>query len=289
MSSNEPTGVFGLDFGTENLVHRIGLYASAILMAAIGVFPIYWIVQNALKTRNAILAGLSWLPRGDAFTLQNLQVVFTGEIAQYFINSIIVTVGTIVFVIIVSTISGYGLARFEFKHKINFARFLLFGYMFSPIVLGVPLFLIWRNLNLINTHVGLILALSAISMPFCVWLMWKYIQTIPESMEESAWVVGASRKRAFVDVVLPQCKPAIVATALFAFALAWTDFTFAMVLLPDSEMTTFAPGILRIVLGSYNVSWGQIMAASLLMTVPALVFAYSLQSYLLKGFEIRSL
>jgi multiple sugar transport system permease protein len=278
-----------MDFTTEAKIHKVALYTSAAIMSFVGIFPIYWIAQNAFKSRDGIISNLSWYPTAETFTLENVQIVFRGDLFQYFLNSVVVTAGTIITVVLISLIAGYGLARMEFRYKIGFARFLLFGYMFSPIVLGVPLFQIWKELNLINTHLGLIMALSAISMPFCVWLMWKYVQTIPESLEESAWVVGASRWRAFRDVVLPQCRPAIVACALFAFALAWTDFTFAMILVPDNELTTFAPGILRIVLGSYDVSWGEVMAASLLMTVPPLIFAYTLQNYLLKGFQIRSL
>jgi multiple sugar transport system permease protein len=119
--------------------------------------------------------------------------------------------------------------------------------------------------------------------------MWKYIQTIPQSMEESAWVDGASRWRSFRDVVVPQCRPAIIAAALFAFALAWNDFTLAEILLPAAEKTTFAPGILRIIGRRTFLPEAQIMAVSLAMTLPPLIFAYFMQSYLLKGFEIRSL
>jgi multiple sugar transport system permease protein len=126
-------------------------------------------------------------------------------------------------------------------------------------------------------------------MPFSVWLMWKYIQTIPRSMEESAWVVGASRWRGFRDVVIPQSQPAIIAAALFAFALAWNDFTFAQILLPQNEATTFAPGVFRLITQGYDTSWADIMAVSMMMTVPPMLFAYFLQSYLLKGFQIRSL
>jgi multiple sugar transport system permease protein len=144
-------------------------------------------------------------------------------------------------------------------------------------------------MGLLNTRIGLIVALTAISMPFSVWLMWKYIQTIPRSMEESAWVVGASRWRGFRDVIIPQSQPAIIAAALFAFALAWNDFTFAQILLPRNEATTFAPGVFRLITQGYDTSWADIMAVSMMMTVPPMLFAYFLQSYLLKGFQIRSL
>jgi len=245
--------------------------------------------QNSLVTRQAVLDGPVLIPSPEEVTLSNFAIIFNNDVVMYFFNTTVVTIGTIVSVYILSLIAGYGLARFEWSQKENFARFLLFGYMFSPIVLGLPLYLIWQSLGLLNTRVGLIISLTAISMPFSVWLMWKYIQTIPRSMEESAWVAGASRWRAFRDVVVPQTKPSIIAAALFAFAIAWNDFTFAQILLPKNEATTFAPGMMRLVNQGYNIGWNEIMVVSLLMTVPPLLFAYFLQDYLLKGFEIRSL
>ncbi|MWG36346.1 ABC transporter permease subunit [Halomarina oriensis] len=252
-------------------------------------FPLYWMAQNAFKTRLAINAGVSWLPTGDAFTLERFGIVNNGAVLTYITNSIIVTIGTVLLVVAVSLVAGYGLARYDFRGKVAFARFLLLGYLFSPIVLALPLYLIWDWTGLLNTHIGLILALSAVSMPFAVWLMWKYIQTIPQAMEESAWIAGAPRWRGFVDVVLPQTTPAIIANALFAFGLAWNDFTFAQILLPSNDATTFPPGILRLVNASFETGYGDFMAVGLLMTIPPLLFAFFLQSYLLKGFEIRAL
>lgn len=285
----DPRGVFGLDFRTADRLYRIGLGASATFFFVVILFPIYWMFQSSLKTRNGIQQGPTFYPHPETFTLENYNVLFTSDVGLYLLNSAVVTLGTIITVVVVSLVAGYGLARMEFGHKENFARFLLFGYMFSPIVLGLPLYLIWKQIGLLNTRIGLIIALSAISMPFSVWLMWKYIQTIPVAMEESAWVAGASRWRTFRDVIVPQTRPAIIAAALFAFALAWNDFTFAQILLPANSATTFAPGILRLITQSYNFAWNDMMAASLLMTLPPLVFAYFLQSYLLKGFQIRSL
>lgn len=284
----ETTGVFGLDYRTADKLYRIGIGLSATFFFALILFPIYWMLQSSLKTEEA-LRDITWFPSQASFTLSNYDVLFSSDVGLYLLNSAIVTIGTIIAVVVVSLVAGYGLARMEFGHKENFARFLLFGYMFSPIVLGLPLYLIWKQIGLLNTRVGLIIALTAISMPFSVWLMWKYIQTIPKAMEESAWIAGASRWQTFRDVIVPQTRPAIIAAALFAFAIAWNDFTFARILLPENQATTFAPGILRLITQGYNFSWGDMMAASLLMTIPPLLFAYFLQSYLLKGFQIRSL
>ncbi|ELY45488.1 carbohydrate ABC transporter permease [Natronorubrum tibetense] len=273
----------------RSLIYRAGLYGSMATLLVVLGFPIYWMARSSFMTRLGVQDGFFPIPTAETFTVQQFDVIFNPTVGRYLLNSIIVTVGVVVTVIVVSLIAGYGLARFDYKHKVKTARFLLVGYMFSPIVLAIPLYLIWDALGLLNRYVGLILALSALSMPFAVWLMWKYIQTIPASMEESAWVAGASRWRGFLDVVVPQTKPAMIANAVFAFAIAWGDFTFAYILMPSDSATTFPPGIFRLFHSSWETGWPEFMAVSLLVSLPALLFAFFLQSYLLKGFKIRAL
>ena len=293
MSTDTPSetdGIFGLGYEAEDKLFARLKQISAAIFVVVGVFPIYWMLQASLTTRErASSSGISWFPSPESFTLENYEVLTNPDVALYVINSVVVTLGTIILVVLISLIAGYGLARFNMPQKENFARFLLLGYLFSPIVLGVPLYLIWQNLGLLNTRLGLIIALTAISMPFAVWLMWKYIQTIPEAMEESAWVAGASRWQGFRDIIIPQTQPAIIAAALFAFALAWNDFTFAQILLPSNEASTFAPGVFRLIQRGYDIARVDVMAVSMAMTLPPLIFAYFMQSYLLKGFQIRSL
>ncbi len=281
--------MFGLSYdGETRLFEALKLISTAIVVF-VGAFPIYWMAQTSFTQYQVVIQRVTVFPVPDIFSLSNYQVLLEPQMVRYLFNTTVVAIGTIVTVVIISLVAGYGLSRLEFPQKENFARFLLLGYLFSPIVIGIPLYQIWRSIGLLRTRVGLILALSAISMPFAVWLMWKYIQTIPEAMEESAWVDGASRWRSFRDVVVPQCRPAIIAAALFSFAIAWNDFTFAEILLPTSETTTFAPGILRTINQSQFLPDAYVMAVSLAMTLPPLLFAYFMQSYLLKGFEIRAL
>jgi multiple sugar transport system permease protein len=293
MSTDTPAdtdGIFGLSYEAEDKLFARLKQISAVIFVVVGVFPVYWMFQASLTSRARASSGaISWFPSPETFTLENYEVLTNPDVALYVINSVVVTLGTIILVVLISLIAGYGLARFNMPQKENFARFLLLGYLFSPIVLGVPLYLIWQNLGLLNTRLGLIIALTAISMPFAVWLMWKYIQTIPEAMEESAWVAGASRWQGFRDIIIPQTQPAIIAAALFAFALAWNDFTFAQILLPSNEASTFAPGVFRLIQRGYDIARVDVMAVSMAMTLPPLIFAYFMQSYLLKGFQIRSL
>ncbi|PCR92153.1 carbohydrate ABC transporter permease [Natrinema ejinorense] len=290
MSQSEPPGgIFGLSYDGETSIFETLKLVSTAMIVLVGVWPIYWITQLAFTDYNTVEDAVTYFPTPDIFSLGNFVVLTQPRMYTYIFNTVVVAIGTIVTVVIVSLVAGYGLARLEFPQKENFARILLIGYLFSPIVIGIPLYQIWRSIGLLGTRIGLIIALSAISMPFAVWLMWKYIMTIPEAHEEAAWVDGASRWRGFRDVVVPQCRPAIIAAALFAFALAWNDFTFAQILLPQTDTTTFAPGILRAMGQTQFLPDAYLMAISLAMTLPPLLFAYFMQSYLLKGFQVRAL
>lgn len=290
MSQSEPPGgVFGLSYDGETRAFEWLKLVSTAIIVLVGAWPIYWMTQLAFTEYETVEDSITVFPTPDIFTFDNFTVLTQPEMYTYMFNTVVVAIGTIVTVVIVSLIAGYGLARLDFPQKENFARILLIGYLFSPIVIGIPLYQIWRSIGLLGTRVGLIIALSAISMPFAVWLMWKYIMTIPAAHEEAAWVDGASRWRGFRDVVVPQCRPAIIAAALFAFALAWNDFTFAQILLPSTETTTFAPGILRAMGQAQFLPDAYLMAISLAMTLPPLIFAYFMQSYLLRGFQVRAL
>ncbi|WP_226040148.1 carbohydrate ABC transporter permease [Natrinema sp. DC36] len=290
MSQNEPPGgVFGLSYDGETKIFEALKLVSTAIIVLVGVWPIYWMTQLAFTKYRVVSSDHTYFPWPDIFTVNNFNILTDPVMYTYIFNTTVVAIGTIVTVIIVSLVAGYGLARLDFPYKENFARILLIGYLFSPIVIGIPLYQIWRSIGLLGTRIGLIIALSAISMPFAVWLMWKYIMTIPEAHEEAAWVDGASRWRGFRDVVVPQCRPAIIAAALFAFALAWNDFTFAQILLPATDTTTFAPGVLREMNQSQFLPDAYLMAVSLAMTLPPLLFAYFMQSYLLKGFQVRAL
>jgi len=294
MSSEKPTEDLDIapnrlvPFKQQAAIYKAGLYISASIIAFVMGLPIYWMFQSSLRTRASIQSGITqFFPTMSTFTIERYTILFNPVVRTYIVNSVIVTVGTVLLVVVISLISGYGLARFDYRFKVNFARILLTGYMFSAIVIGLPLFLIWKRVGLVNNPLGLILALSAGAMPFCVWVMWKYIQTIPSSLEESAWMAGASRWRGFVDIVLPQCAPGLIAVALFSFAIAWGDFTYAQILMPAQEAQTFPVGILRLINQGYATTWGDILAAGFFMSIPPLIFAYFLQSYLLKGFELR--
>ena len=217
---------------TQARLKRIAVYVTALLVSVFVTVPVYVMVAIAIQAPSDVFAGGQVHLLLDGVTLRNFVVLVTETSSvRYFTNSLIVTVSSTLLSTALAVAAGYGLTRFDFRGKTLAARAVLFSYMFSPIVLAIPLYVIFFTLGFLNSYFALTLALTAISAPFCIWLMWQYFQTVPIALEESAWVRGASRWRTVRDVVLPVARPGYISAAIFAFAVAWNDFTMARIVM----------------------------------------------------------
>lgn len=269
--------------------YRQTLGRLAVLLAGIAgifviVFPLYWMWVTAFTPRNEIFSTPTPLYPVD-FTLQNFELIFTNSLfPQWYLNTILYSLGVVIITVITATLAGYGLTRIDIPYKRSYARVILFGYMFPPILLAIPMFIFWRQIGLINSLIGLVFAQCAVSLPFGIWLMWKFFQTVPYSLEESAYISGASRFRAFYEIALPLAKPGMVAIAVFSWAVAWNAFTIPNILLVDSQKWVLTLGLFSFT-EQNTIIWGQLMAASAMTIIPSFLFVYFLQSYLLRGFR----
>ncbi len=266
-------------------VSRLQLYGPFALLLVVLVFvafPFYWMVLTSFTPREALFRPPYRFFRLD-FSLGNYrELLFATEFVRYFANSLIAAVGAIVLNVVAATLAGYGLTRFAFPCKKTFAFGTLFSYMFPPMLMAIPLYILFSALQMRNTYTGLILAHMAISLPLNIWLMWQYFQIVPQSLEEAAWVSGASRLRALRQVCLPSARPGILSVAIFSFALSWNDFTFAFLLQTDRKMFTLPVGLATFV-EQTGVHWGMVMAAAVLVSVPTFLLVFFLQRYLLSG------
>jgi len=156
--------------------------------------------------------------------------------------------------------------------------------MFPAILLAIPMFILWRELNLLDSYIGLILAITALSLPFALWLMWKFFQTVPVSQEEAAMMNGATRFEALRDIVFPQALPGSIAVATYSFAVGWNVYTIPKILISRRDLFVLTVGIETLV-ESQLVLWGPLLAASFLTMLPPVLFVYFLQKYLLRGFK----
>lgn len=260
-----------------------------VLLGAVSlfyIFPLYWMVMTSFKGgTEAYTLPATYVPQD--FTLDAyVRVLTESNFMTFYWNSILVAFGTIVITNVAAILAGYGLARLEFPFQKSFARSILFGYMFPPLLLGIPIYIIWDTVGLANTLFGLILAQVALTIPFCTWVMWRFFLSIDPSYEESAWMAGASRLRAFFEIALPYAKPGIIAITIFAFAISWGDFTLALILLTDIQKQTLPIGIMAFVQQD-TIHWNEMMAGVFLISIPPLVVVYSLQQYILRGFSLE--
>lgn len=275
-----------LSYPRRRQVKTVARYSLLFVVTAAVFFPIFWMFNSALRPIGSIVTTSPAIFTAE-LTLENYQNLFFDSRFPLFLrNSIIITTGVVVLTTTLATLGGYGLTRIDIPYKTLFARGILFGYMFPAILLAIPMYILWSELGITNSFLGLILAITARSLPFSLWLLWRFFLTVPYSLEESAQVAGASRFQAFVDIALPMAKPGIIACAIFSFAVAWGDYTFALIIMSDLSMFPITVGLERSFLaGGQFVNWPMLMAGSSITVIPPLIFVFFLQKYFLAGFS----
>lgn len=272
-----------LPFQTRKTVYNYLLNLLLAIALTIILFPIYWMVASSLLPPENLFSVPNPLVPTD-ISLGTFASVLETDVVLWYKNTIILAAGVVTLTTVAATLGGYGLARLDIPFKKTFARMILFGYMFPPILLSIPMFIFWRQIGIINSLPGVILAQTATTLPFSLWLMWQFFQTVPYSYEESARVIGCSRFQAFYEVALPLAKPGMIAVAIFSFAIAWGAYTIPTILLTSNSKWVLTLGLYSFT-QQESVLWGQIMAASTLLVLPTFFFVYFLQKYILRGFR----
>lgn len=265
---------------------NIALYVIALLVVIFVLTPLYLMVVVAIQSPETLFSGgeLTLVP--PMVSLENfVTLIEQTSTVTYFVNSIIITGASVLLSTSLAVVSGYSLTRYNVTGKSTIAQIVLFSYMVSPIVLAIPLYIIFFRFGLLNQYVSAVMAVTAISAPFSIWLMWQYFQNIPIAYEESAWIRGASRWRAARDIVLPLARPGYISVAIFSFAVAWNDYTMVRVVLSDQALYPLTVGS-ELIFQEVFVGWGEQMAMMLIMSFPPFLVAAFLQNYLLQGFNL---
>jgi multiple sugar transport system permease protein len=258
------------------------LFAWSVVLAV--SFPLFWMVTTALKSPGELFAvPPTILPKQVTFEFFR-RLLFETPFPVYFCNSLVVALATTVVVIAVATMGAYSLVRFEYPGRRLGAQLVLFTYLLPPVVLILPLYLMMAWLRLVNSLASLVIAYTTFSLPFSLWLLRSFMASIPVDLESAALVDGASRLGAFVDVILPQALPGVISTALFTFILSWNEYLYALVLINEDARKTLPPGVTTLLTSTFNVEWSLLMAASVMMSVPVIIFFSFLQKHLTRGF-----
>ena len=269
-------------FRSRWLSTRTLLYVGAALLALQAAFPFFWMVSTSFKPPAEVFAQPpAFIP--DDPTWDNFRRLFTTtNFLIYFKNSLIVSGLAVLLTMVVSAAGAYSLTRFSYLGREKIAGLILCTYMFAPIMVVIPFFILVKKLGIENTHFALVLAFTSFCLPFTLWLMRAFFSTIPLELEEAALVDGADRVRALIYVVLPLALPGIIATSIFTFILAWNDYIFTRILITSDELKTLPVGV-QDLFHSALIDWGLIMAAGMMITLPALLFFLSVQRYLIRG------
>lgn len=271
----------------RKLVRGLELVVLALLLVYV-VFPVYWSVTSAFKSIEALFADPAPIIFFDPI-LDNFQrVLFETNFPIWYRNSIIVAIMATILSTGLAALAGYGLTRANFRGQRTLARSILFVYMFPPILLAIPLYVLFFKLQVLNSYFALALGHAALALPFATWIMWQYFQTIPMEFEESAWISGAGRIRAVWDIVLPMARPGLIAIAIINFSFSWNDFTMAVTLMTEGSKKTFPVGVNQFI-ELTAVHWGLVNASSVLIMLPAFLLVVFLQRYILLGFGATEL
>lgn len=243
-------------------------YGVLVALAAFALIPFGWVFLAAFDSDATIFA--KW---PENWTLDNFRNAFSqAGGAQLLLNSVIYAGGATVVLIVVTTMGGYVLSRFDFPGRRALMLGLLLTRVVPPTATIAPLYVVAIKLNLINSHIGMILILAALEIPLGLWIMKGFFDTVPIELEEAAWMDGASRLRTAFDIVLPLAGPGVAAAALIGFIGAWGDFLIPLILISDEEKLPISVGLFRAWVAYTNVDWGLLAALSLVYMVPAVAF-----------------
>ena len=272
------------------------LHMVLIAFTLFAIYPILWVLTLAFSGgQSLVIADLpanpgfldrlrSVLPWPKTASLQNFVDVLVDEpFSRWLLNSAVVAGATTLLGVFLACTAAYAFSRFRFPGRRTGMMMFLVSQMFPGTLMMVPLFIIivkWLHLG--NTYLGLVLVYAVTAIPFCVWMLKGYFDTIPLEIEESAVMDGASAATIFFRIVLPLAKPAVAVTALFSFMTGWNEFILASIFM-EEEVAYTAPVGLRFFVGGFTAQWGYFAAGSIIVSLPVVALFYYLQKYLIAG------
>jgi multiple sugar transport system permease protein len=267
---------------------KILSYLYIAILLSLTLFPIFWMISSAVKPiEDLFVIPPQWIPRHP--TLDTLNSVLRGDYGRgslfpvYFKNSVIVTIGTTLLCLTVASLAAYAFSRYPFRGSNGVMVGVLATQMFPQGMLLISLYLIFMRLKLINTYPALILANTTFAIPFAIWILKGFFDTIPREIEDAALIDGCNRLSVMTKVILPLVAPGLVAAGVYTFLISWDEYLYAATLMARPEMRTLPPGIVQSFVGQFYLNWPNVMAASVLVTVPVTILFILFQKYLVQG------
>ena len=272
------------------------LHLFLLLMVVITLYPLLWVLTIAFSGGQSLaISNLqpdadlgdrlrAITPWPEHVSASNFRSLFADQpFARWLLNSVIIAAATTFLGVFLASTAAYAFSRFRFPGRRAGLMSFLVSQMFPGVLVMIPLYIIivqWLGLG--SSYTGLVLVYTVTAIPFCVWMMKGYFDTIPRELEESALIDGASQATIFFRIVLPLAKPAVAVTALFSFMTAWNEFIQAATFMDDEQMYT-APVGLRFFVGGFSQQWGYFAAGSIIAAIPIMALFMFLQKYLVSG------
>jgi multiple sugar transport system permease protein len=258
------------------------------VLAVVMLFPVLWMIETSIKENRDVYA----VPAkffDFTVTMDHFKDVFVSSSANgrsglsvSFLNSIVVAGVSTALATVLGVPAAWAYSRFAVKAKKDQLFFILSTRFMPPVVVVIPIFLMYRQVGLIDTKLGLILIYAAFNVPFTIWMMKGFVDEVPAEYEDAAMLDGYTRLQAFRRFTLPLLLPGIAATAVFALIFSWNEFVFAIFLTSSDSVRTAPPAIAGLI-GGTTVDWGLVAAASVVFALPVLVFAYLVRKHLVAG------
>jgi ABC-type glycerol-3-phosphate transport system permease component len=260
---------------------KLGLLLLQVILAVVILLPFFWMLSVSLKPAAepfAIPARL-W-PENP--TLDNYVSAFRPEFRTYFVNSVIVSLSTVVITVTLALLAAYSFTRSGFRLLSVALGLVIVAQMFPGSAIIIPIYKMMRGAHLLNTYASLIIAYVAVTLPVAIWMLRGFLSRLPMSLEEAAAIDGAGPLRTFIDIIVPLCRPGIAATAVFVLIVTWQEFLFALSFTSTREMRTLPVGMNDFI-GQYGIRYGELMASSVLISLPVVVIFMFLQRQFVAG------
>jgi N,N'-diacetylchitobiose transport system permease protein len=269
--------------GARTRTGRIVANTLAVLFCLVWIFPVYWMVNTAFKPPHDVTTpSPQFFPKH--FTLMNFKAAIT---QSHFLgdlrNSLIVVFGTLVVAIALGIFAAAALSRFRFRGRRAILVIILAVQMLPAAALLIPMFLVFNKMGLLDHYIGLILAYVAAVLPFSIWVMRGFFLALPYELEEAAMVDGASTGNILFRVLFPLVAPGVIATSIFAFVYAWNDYLIAYTFMKDQSMYTLPVWLASFSTPATGTNYGGSMAASVLFSLPVVIFFLAIQRNLVAG------
>lgn len=252
-----------------------------LLLALFVLLPFFWMLSVSLKpaTEPFAIPARLW-PQNP--TLENYVTAFRPEFRTYFLNSMIVSGTSVVVTVSLGLLAAYSFTRGRLLVITGLMGLVVLAQMFPHSAIIIPFYKLMRSADLLNTYTSLILAYVSVTLPVAVWMLRGFLQKLPISLEEAAAIDGAGPLRIFWEIVVPLARPGIIATAVYVLIVTWQEFLFALSFTSTKEMRTLPVG-LNDFIGQYGIRYGELMASSVMVSVPVIAVFFFLQRYFVAG------